>query len=85
MFPLTLGQLVKVDIEAQHDGARDEAKGWTDGGRSKEETWKGQQEMDMSPHHPCVYTEVVWLWAATAGDKIACLTHAAKLSIFGLF
>lgn len=37
---LTFGQLVKVDIKAQHQGAGDEAEGRADGGRSEEEAWK---------------------------------------------
>lgn len=39
-FPVTFGELVKVDKEALHDGARDEAEGWTNGGRGEEEAWK---------------------------------------------
>lgn len=39
-FPVTFGGLVKVHVEALHDGARDEAEGWTDGGRGEEQAWK---------------------------------------------
>lgn len=50
VFFVTFGDLVKVDIEALHDGAHDEAKGWTDGGRSEEETWEQQQEKHEQSH-----------------------------------
>lgn len=38
--PLTFVKLVKVDEEAQHEGASDEAEGRADGGRSEEEACK---------------------------------------------
>lgn len=44
---LTFGQLVKVDVEAQHDGPGDEAKGRADGGQGEEDAWKTQPRTNL--------------------------------------
>lgn len=36
---LTSGELVKVDVEAEHEGAGDEAQGGADGGHGEEDAW----------------------------------------------
>lgn len=40
MCLLTFGKLVKVNVEAQHEGAADEAEGRADGGDGEEDAWE---------------------------------------------
>lgn len=42
---LTFGQLVKVDIKAQHQGAADEAERRADGGHGEQDAWKQPNEV----------------------------------------
>lgn len=77
LFPVTFGELVKVDIEALHDGACDEAKSWTDGGRSEEEAWKTTGKGHEQSHQEWLSSITILFTQVHA----LMLTHAATVSV----